>query len=109
MTVVVMIVMVIIMMVMIPIMVIAMILVVPVALMHLPPTVIMVIVRMAPVSSCVGWSLPPARDPDIPVSVRAPISVDPNETLSRDRGAWLIAQRRWWCTDVHPNLSKRRK
>jgi hypothetical protein len=104
-----MVVVMVIMMVVIPIMMIAMILVVPVALVDLPSAVIVIIVRMGPVSSCIRRSLPPARDPNIPFSMRAPVPVDPNEALSRHRGARLIAQRGWWRTDIHPDLSKRRK
>jgi hypothetical protein len=71
--------------------VIAMVFVIPMAFMHLPATVIMVVVRMTPVSSRVGRPLPDARDPDVAAAAISPVTVDPNETIAWERRPHLIA------------------
>jgi hypothetical protein len=67
---------------MVMVVVIAMVFVVPMALMHLPATLIVVVVRMAPVSACVGWALPNPWDPDIPSAASSPVAVNPDEAFS---------------------------
>ena len=71
--------------------VIAMVFMVPMAFMHLPATVVVIVVRMTPVGSLIGRPLPDARDPDIPPAAWSPVAVDPNEAVSRHGRPYLIA------------------
>jgi hypothetical protein len=82
--------------------VIAMVFVVPMAFMHLPATVIMVVVRMAPVGSRVGWPLPAPRDPDIPPTTWSPVAIHPGVAFSWHRRPYLIANR--WRRRADVNL-----
>jgi hypothetical protein len=71
--------------------VIAMVFVIPMTFMHLPATVIMVVVRMAPVGSRVGRPLPTPGDPDIPPAAWSPVAIHPGVAFSRHRRPYLIA------------------
>lgn len=71
--------------------VVAMVFTVPVAFMHLPATIIMVVVRMAPVGSHVGRPLPDPGDPDISPAAITPVAVDPGVSFSWHRWPYLIA------------------
>ena len=76
-----------------------MILMVPVALMHLPAIVVMVVVRMAPVSTGIRRPLPHSRNPDIPPMVWSPVPINPNVARTRHRRPCLIADRWRRCAD----------
>ena len=75
--------------------VIAMVFMIPMAFMHLPATLIVVIVRMAPVSSRVGRPLPNPGDPDIASAASSPVAINPDVTLSWKGGPCFISYGRW--------------
>jgi hypothetical protein len=94
--------------------VVAMIFVVPVAFVHLPALLVVVIVGMAPVGSLERRTLPNARTPDVAASVVSPIAVYPHVALAGHYGTPLIPQRRWSAANVDVYLcdgwcSKRRE
>jgi hypothetical protein len=93
-------------MIVLAVMVVAMVFTVPVAFMHLPATIIMVVVRMAPVGSRIGRPLPDPGDPDIPPAAITPIAVDPSIAVSRDRWPYLIAYGWWRRADVDVDLAE---
>jgi hypothetical protein len=84
----------------------AVIFVVPVAFMHLPPLLVMIIVRMAPVSAGVWRAIPAARNPDIPSTLGTPIAVNPGITLAGHRRASLITHGWRGPADINTNLRK---
>jgi hypothetical protein len=90
------------------IMMIAMVFVIPMAFMHLPATLIMVIVRMAPVSSRIRWPLPNPWNPDIPSAANSPVTIDPHEAFSWKRRSYLITNGWWRRADVNLDLAERR-
>ena len=81
------------------------ILVVPVAFVHLPALLVVVVMRVAPIGAGVRWPHPDSGHPDIAASAVAPVSLSPNETLARHGGPHLIAQRRRRTADVDVDLS----
>jgi hypothetical protein len=81
------------------IVVVAMVLMVPVALMQVPAIVVMVVMRMAPVSSRIRRSPPHARNPNISSAVDSPIPINPHIALARHRRTNLVADRRRWSAD----------
>jgi hypothetical protein len=83
---------------------IAMVFVVPMAFMHLPATLIVVVVRMAPVSSRVGRPLPNPRDPVIPATAISPVAIHPGIALSGHRRPYLIPHG-WRSAKVDLNLA----
>jgi hypothetical protein len=93
-------------MVVIVVVVIAMVFVVPMAFMHLPTTLIVVVVRMAPVSSRVGRPLPDPRNPDIPTAASSPVAINPDVTLSWKGRPCLITYGRRWSADVDADLAE---
>lgn len=88
------------------IVVIAVILAVPVPFVDLPALLVVVVVRMGPVSARIGRPLPPPGDPDIVVAMHSPIAIRPGITISRDWRPYFIANR-WRCgADVNLNLAE---
>ena len=77
-------------------MMVAMVFVVPVALMHVPAVVVMVVVRMAPVSPGIRWPPPDSGNPHIPSAIDSPIAIDPNKAFARYSRPNLVADRRRW-------------
>ena len=67
---------------------------IPMAFVHLPAALVVVVVGVAPVGAGVGWPLPSAGDPDIVAAARAPVPIDPGEAFSRHERSHLIAD--WW-------------
>lgn len=90
---------------MIVVVMIAMVFVVPMPLMHLPATLIVVVVRMAPVSSRVGRPLPNSRDPDIPATAISPVAIHPGIAFSGQRRPDLVPQG-WRSAKVDLNLAQ---
>jgi len=78
------------------IMMIAMVFVVPMAFMHRPAALIVVIVRMAPVSSRIRWPLPNS------------VAIHPDKTFARKRWPYLITNGWWRRADVNLDLAERR-
>ena len=79
--------------------------VVPVAFVQLPALLVMIIVRMIPVGSFVGRTVPVSLDPAVVAAVRGPISFYPGVAGARHGSTSLVAKR-WRCgSDVHRNLS----
>src|SRR5882757_6245140 len=89
-------------------MVIAMVLAVPVAFVHLPAPVEVVIVRVAPVRAPIWRPIPTSRNPVVPASIVSPVAIDPDESVSRHCRAYLIPERWRGTTDKHLNLGKGR-
>src|ERR1700722_16259108 len=81
---------------------------VPVALMHRPAVGVVIVVRVAPVSTRIRRSPPCTGDPHIPCSNPVPISIGPHITGSRDRRWDLIAQGWRSNADIHANPRKSR-
>jgi hypothetical protein len=92
--------------VMIVVVMIAMIFVVPVSFVHLPSLLVVVVVRMGPVSASVGWTIPAAGNPDVPTVVNSPVAVDPGIPVSGHRWAYFVAHRRRCSADVDADLPK---
>jgi len=98
-----MIVVVVVVMIVVPIIVVvAMIFMIPMAFMHLPPFLVVVIVRMGPVSARIRRSLPDAWNPDVVVAARTPITIDPRIAFSRHGRSCFIAD--WWRRDADIDL-----
>jgi hypothetical protein len=84
--------------------VLAMIVMVPVAFMHLPALLVVVIMRMIPVAALIGWALPGTCPPYIASAIISPIALLPNIALARHGGPNFAAKRRWSAADVDPDL-----
>ena len=80
-------------------MMVAMVFMVPMALMHMPSIVVMVVMRMAPVSPRIRRPLPHSRNPDIVPMVGSPVAINPDIAFARYRRASLIADRWRRCAD----------
>ena len=89
------------------VMMIAMVFVVPMAFMYLPAALIVVIVRMAPVSSRIRWPLPNSRHPNIPSAANSPIAIDPDKTFAGQRWPYFIPNRRRRGADIDLDLAER--
>src|SRR5229473_2697281 len=83
-------------------------LVVPMSLVQHPAFLVMVVVRMRPVSPCIRRALPASLHPFVVVTHRRPITLDPNETRVRRRPRSFINHYRRRCPDVHRNLRRPR-
>ena len=77
---------------------------VPVAIVHLPALLVVVVVGMVPIGACIGWLLPDAAVPDVAASIVAPVSFDPD--ITRPGHAWLYFAAEGWrgTTDVDVDL-----
>jgi hypothetical protein len=87
--------------------VVSMVFAVPMAFVHLPATVKMVVVRMAPVGSRVGWPLPTAGDPDIAAAAWSPVAIHPGVAFSGHSGPYLITNGGRRRADVNLYLAER--
>jgi hypothetical protein len=83
----------------------AVIFVVPVAFMHLPALLIMVVVRVAPIGASVGRSLPAASSPDVTSSYVSPVSIGPYVAFARHGWTGFVAEWWWGSTDIDVDLS----
>src|SRR6266852_279308 len=84
------------------------VLVVPMSLVQHPAFLVMVVVRMRPVSPCIRRALPASLHPFVVVTHRRPITLDPNETRVRRRPRSFINHYRRRCPGVHRNLRRPR-
>lgn len=84
------------------------VLTIPVAFMQSPAFTIVIVVRMKPICSFVGRTLPMPCRPPVVMPIRGPIPLNPNVARAWNRPTLLVAQRRWWGSDVHPNLCRSR-
>src|ERR1700680_3977849 len=82
------------------------ILVIPVAFVHFPAYLIVVVMRMVPICAGVWGTLPVPWNPAIVMPLWYPISLDPNKTCLRRRTLALIAKRRRRCSNVNRNLTE---
>jgi hypothetical protein len=85
--------------------VITMVFAIPVAFMHLPALLVVVVVGVAPVGAGVRWSLPDAGDPDVAVATLPPIAVDPGVALSWHGWPYLISHR-WGGAEIDLDLTE---
>jgi hypothetical protein len=81
--------------------VVAVIFMIPMALMVGPPTVIVVVVGVAPIGAGIGRSAPHSGDPDISAPVPVPISVDPRVTRTWYRRPYFVAEWRRSNADIN--------
>jgi len=79
--------------------------VVPVALVHLPALLVVVVVGMAPGGAGEGWSLPDTAVPYVSASIIAPVAFGPD--ITRPGHAWLnlAAEGRRCAANVDMDLS----
>ena len=89
-----------------PVMVVAVVFMIPVTLVVCPAPVVVVIVRVGPVRTRIGWPAPHSRPPLIPSAAPEPIAIDPGIAWTRHRTPNLIAQRRRSSADVYADLGK---
>jgi hypothetical protein len=87
------------------VMMIAMVFMVPMTLMHLPAALIMIVVRMAPVSSRIRRPLPNPWDPDIPSAPISPVAIDPDKAFARKSRPHFIPYG-WRSTEVNLDLAE---
>jgi hypothetical protein len=85
------------------------VLTIPVAFMQSPAFTIVIAVRMKPICSFVGRTLPMPCHPPVVMPIRGPIPLNPNVARAWNRPTLLVAQRRWRGSDVHPNLCRSRE
>ena len=88
--------------------VVTMIFMVPVAFVHTPAFLVMVVVRMGPVGAGIGWAIPAAWNPDVTALVDSPIAVDPGITFAGDRWTYFITQWGRCSADVDADLPEYR-
>lgn len=84
--------------------VVAVVVMVPVAVVHLPATLVVVIVWMAPVGAVVGWALPDSGTPGIAAPVISPVAFSPDVPLAGHGRTNFSAKGRGRATDVNVNL-----
>ncbi len=85
---------------------IAVVFMVPVAFVHLPPLLVVVVVGVAPVGAGVGGTIPASADPVVATLVVSPVAVDPLVAFTGSDGADFVAERGWSSTDVDADLPK---
>ena len=88
------------------IVVVAMIFMIPVAFVHTPAFLVVVVVRMGPVGAGIRRAIPAAWNPDVTALVDSPVAIDPGIAFARDRWACFITQWGRCSADVDANLPK---
>jgi hypothetical protein len=81
---------------------------VPVPFVQHPTFAIVVVMRMRPIRAFVRRPLPVPTHPSVPMPLRLPISLDPNEARTRRRPRLFINQRWRRSSNVHRNLRRSR-
>jgi hypothetical protein len=84
--------------------VVSVIFMVPVPFVHLPTLPVVVVVRVAPVGSGVGWAVPASSDPDVASVVDTPVAVNPLIAFARGTWTYLVAQGRRGSANIDVNL-----
>jgi hypothetical protein len=85
--------------------VVVMVVVVPVAFMHLPSLLIVVIMRMVPDAAFVRWALPVAASPYITATLVSPITLNPHIARPRHGGTNFAAKRRRSASNINADLA----
>ncbi len=83
--------------------VIAVIFAVPMTFMDLPALLVVVVVRMGPVGTGIGRTLPDAGNPHIMAATLSPVAIDPGVAFSWRDGSDLITH--WWRSGADINLN----
>jgi hypothetical protein len=83
------------------------ILMVPVSFVHLPSTLVVIVVGVAPVSAWVWRSVPAPRNPSVAIADDSPVTVYPHETVARHRRADFITNRRGRSSNIDLDLAPR--
>ncbi len=86
--------------------VVAMVLAIPVAFVHLPALLVVVVVRMAPVGAGVRRPLPNAWNPDIMIAANSPVAIDPSVAFSGQGRPDFIADGWRWGADIDLDLAE---
>jgi hypothetical protein len=81
---------------------------IPVALMHLPALLVVIVMGMVPIGPFVWRSVPAPCYPPIMMPVRRPIPLDPGISWTRFRSTLFVAQGRWCASDVYRKLRRSR-
>jgi hypothetical protein len=89
-----------------PVMVVAVVFMIPVTFVVRPAPIVVIVVRMAPVSTRIGRPPPHSGPPHIPSAAPEPVPIDPGIAWARHRTPDLIAQRRRTNTGVDANLGE---
>src|ERR1035437_10206819 len=90
-------------------MVIPVVVTIPVAFVHMPAILVMIIVRVAPICASVWWTVPAPGNPYVPAAVVTPVSVDPGIAFTRHRRTAFITHRwRRLAADDDADLRRRR-
>jgi len=84
----------------------AVVFVVPVAFVHLPAAVVVVVVGVAPVGPGVGRTLPDAGTPNIATAVVSPVTFGPDVAFAGHGGADFIAEGWRGAADVDVDLGE---
>lgn len=72
-----------------------MVFVIPVSFVELPALLVVIIVRVIPVGSFVGRTVPASLNPAVVVAIGGPISLDPGVAGTGHWSTRLDAERRW--------------
>src|SRR3979411_2665955 len=83
-----------------------MVLMIPVTFMHPPALLVMIVMRMAPITAHVGGLFPLPCHPTIAIPVRRPVPVDPGITRTGHLPSLLIALWWWRASDIHADLRR---
>ena len=92
-----------------PVVMVVVVFAVPMAFVHLPALLVVVVVRMTPVSTGIRRTRPDTWHPDVTASAVAPVAFGPHKADSRHGRAHLVPKRRRCAADIHMNLSDGRR
>src|SRR3979411_363119 len=81
---------------------------IPVAFMHPPAFAIVIVMRMVPIRSFVGRTLPVPFHPSVAMPMRGPIPLDPDIAWAGNRRTPFVTQWRRRASDIDGNLCRSR-
>jgi hypothetical protein len=84
----------------------AVVFVIPVAFVHLPALLVVVVVGMGPIGTGIGRPLPDSGNPDVAAFALAPVAIDPRVAFSWHGGPHFIADRWRRGADINLNLAE---